>query len=73
MEIYRAPPIFLSAIHIMYEDLIVVLNIVKGIEEIIQEVGVRQGDTMAPVFFLFLMADFDENLEEIWEENDLKT
>ena len=66
MEIYRAPPIFLSAIHIMYEDLIVVLNIVKGIEEIIQEVGVTKVDNMAPILFLFLIANVSESSEEIW-------
>ena len=27
---------------------------------------------MAPVLFLFLMADFDKIVEDIWEQNGLK-
>ena len=56
----------------MYQDFIVVLNIGKSIEEIVQEVGGIQGDNMATVLFLFLVAAFDEILEKIWEENFLK-
>ena len=32
----------------------------------------RQVYNMAPVIYLFLMAAFAENLEEIWEDNSLK-
>ena len=46
----------------MYQYLIVVLNIGKNIEEIIQEVGVRQGYNMTPVIFIFLITYFDESL-----------
>ena len=56
----------------MYQDFIVVLNIGKSIEEIVQEAGGIQGDNMATVLFLFLVAAFDEILEKIWEENFLK-
>ena len=55
----------------MYQYLIVVLKIEKSVGEIIQEVGVRQGDKKAPRLFLFLMAAFDEILKDIWEENNL--
>ena len=34
-------------------------------------VGVRQGDNMAPVLFLFLMNAFAESLEAIWESKGL--
>ena len=68
---YGAPPKFISAVERMYKDLIVVLKIGKSVEEIIQEVGVRQGDNMAPVLFLFLMTAFAETLEVVWRENDI--
>ena len=38
----------------MYQYLIVVLNIGNSTEEIIQEFGVRQGDKMTTVLFIFL-------------------
>ena len=50
----------------MYTDLKVVLKIDKEITEIMQSVGVRQGDNMAPVLFLFLMSVATETLEPTW-------
>ena len=44
----------------------------NSIEEIIEEVGVRQGDNMSYVLFIFLIDTFAEILEEIWEDNGLK-
>ena len=64
LEIYGSPPKFFSDIHIMYQDLIVVLKIGNSIEEIIQEVRVIQVDNMAPVIFLFLMDAFSEILSD---------
>ena len=72
MERYGYPKKFCSAIHKMYQYLIVLLNIGNIIEEIIQEVGVRQGDNISPVLFIFLMTNFSESLEDIWEDNGLK-
>ncbi|KAL7527574.1 hypothetical protein ACHAXR_002020, partial [Thalassiosira sp. AJA248-18] len=69
---YGAPPKFISAVERMYQDLVVVLKIGKSIEEIMQEVGVRQGDNMAPVLFLFLMTAFAEVLEIVWKENNVE-
>ena len=69
LERYGSPPKFFSTIHRTYQYLIVVLNIVNSIEEIVQEVGVRQGDNMAPVLFLFFMNAFSEILGDVWEEN----
>eukprot|EP00978_Attheya_sp_CCMP212_P034588 scaffold145570_cov33-Attheya_sp.AAC.1 len=34
-------------------------------------VGVKQGDAMAPVLFLFLFQAFAETLEEEWEDSDI--
>ena len=41
LERYKAPPKFCSDIHRMYKYLIVVINIVTGIEEIIQNFVAR--------------------------------
>jgi len=65
---YGAPPKFVAAIKTMYTDLKVVLKIDKEIAEIMQSVGVRQGDNMAPVLFLFLMSAAAETLEPAWRQ-----
>ena len=52
----------------MYTGLKVVLKIDKEIHEICQSVGVRQGDNMAPVLFLFLMSAAAETLEVEWKQ-----
>ena len=58
LEKYGAPPKFCSAVERTYTDLKVVLKIGKEMGEVLQSVGVRQGDNMAPVLFLFLMTAF---------------
>ena len=68
LERYGAPPRFVAAVARIYRDLIVVLKIEKEIVELPQTVGVRQGDNMAPVLFLFLMSAFAETLEVAWKE-----
>ena len=49
-----------------------VLKIEKEVQEIPQEVGVRQGDNMAPVLFLFLMTAFAETLELEWKREKIE-
>ncbi len=49
-----------------------VLKIEKEVREILQEVGVRQGDNMALVLFLFLMTVFAETLELKWKREKIK-
>jgi hypothetical protein len=60
---YGAPPKFVASIYTMYTNLIIVLKIEKEIREIMQNVGVCQGNNMAPVLFLFLMSAADKTLE----------
>ena len=72
LERYRTPSKCCSAVERMYTDLVVVLKIGISIAEISQEVGVRQGNNMAPVLFLFLMSAFAKSLAFIWEENGLE-
>ena len=65
---FGAPPKIISVIERLYTDLKIVLN--KGVEEakLLQSIGVRQGDNMSQVLFLFLRAAFAEVLEKEWEE-----
>ena len=63
LEKYRAPPTCVAPIRKIYMSNVVVLKIEKEVREIPQEVGVRQGDNMALVQFLFLMTAFAETLE----------
>ena len=61
---YGPPPKLSSSITTMYQDLKVVLKIGKTKETMSQTVGVRQGDCMAPVLFLFMVMAFAETLEK---------
>ena len=62
--IHGAPPKLRSSIARMYQDLKVVLNIRKTKETMSQTFGVRQGDFMAPVVFLFMVMEFADTLEK---------
>ena len=55
---YGAPPRLCSTIKCMYNKSIVKLIIGKVEASINFKVGVKQGYSMAPVLFLFLMTDF---------------
>jgi hypothetical protein len=55
----------------IYRNNTCVLKIKNEVEEIPQSVGVRQGDNMAPVLFLFLMTAFAETLELVWKQMDI--
>ncbi len=63
LEWYGAPPKFVAAIKTMYTNLKVFLKIDKKIWEIMQSVGVRQGNNMSPILFLFLMSAAAETLK----------
>ncbi len=65
---YGAPSKFATAIETIYRNNTCVLKIKNEVEEIPQSVGVRQGDNMAPVLFLFLMTAFTETLELVWKQ-----
>ena len=72
LERYGAPTKLRSAISRMYQDLKVVLKIGKIKEKMSQTVGVRQGDCMELVLFLFMVILFAETLETEWIKADLK-
>ena len=46
------------------------MKIDKSVEEILKEVGVRQGDNMAPGLFSFLMNPFADSLEATWNRKE---
>ena len=52
----------------MYKDLKIVLDIGKAKADMNQTVGVRQGDCMAPVLFLFMIMAFAETLAIEWKD-----
>ena len=60
------PPRLRLAIKCMYDKSIVKLIIEKSETSIDFKVGVKQGDNMAPVLFLFLMMTFTKTLESEW-------
>ena len=72
LERYNTPPKLRSAISRMHQDLKFVLKIGKIEEKMSQTVGVRQGNFMAPVLFLFMLMAFAKTLETEWIKADLK-
>ena len=62
LERYGVPPNLQSAIKQMYKDLKIVLKIGKAKSDMNQTVGVRQGDCMPPVLYLFMIMAFSETL-----------
>ena len=68
LDTYGGPPKFVSAIKRMYANTKVRLIIGKIDTSIPFTVGVKQGDSMAPVLFLFLVMAFAETLEKEWDK-----
>jgi len=71
LERYGAPSKLVAAIQMIYTDNVCVLKIEKETVEIPQSVGVRQGDNLALVLFLFLMTAFAETLEIVWKQQEI--
>ena len=68
---YGAPPRICSTIKRTYEKIIVKIIIGKVETSIDFKVDFKQGDSMAPVLFLFLMMAFSETLEDKWKALEL--
>ena len=66
LQRYGAPPKLVNSIERLYSDLHVTLKIGKESTDIDQTVGVRQGDNLSPVIFLFVMTAFSEILDNKW-------
>jgi hypothetical protein len=67
LQKYGAPPKLCSSIRRLYNDLHITLKIGKESTDIDQTVGVRQGDNLSPVVFLFVMTAFSEILDKKWQ------
>ena len=65
---YGASPRLCSAIKRMHNKIIFKIIIGKVETSIDFKVGVKKGDSMAPVLFLFLMMAFSETLEDEWTD-----
>jgi hypothetical protein len=63
LERYGAPPKYVNAIMRLYNSLIAKISIGSEKAEIPQTVGVRQGDNLSPVIFLFLMSACAESMD----------
>ena len=68
MKKYGCPPNLCSAIRRMYKSNKGRLNIGKIDTSIPFEVGVKQGDSVAPVLFLFLIMALAEVIEKEWDK-----
>jgi hypothetical protein len=70
---YGVPPQLVNVIQRLYDGASVNLKVGEASPRSIPyTVGVKQGDAMAPVLFLFLMQAFAETLEDSWEEADIE-
>jgi hypothetical protein len=73
LEIYGVPPQLLDVIKRLYDGASVNLKIGEAEPRSIPyTVGVKQGDAMAPVLFLFLIQAFAETIEEEWEKAEIE-
>ena len=71
LQRYGAPEKFTNAIERLYANLKVKIRIGKEEEEISQTVGVRQGDPLSPVIFLFIISAVSEVLRIEFEKEEI--
>ena len=72
LEKFGVPPFLIDIIKRLYKDLKIKFKLGKSMTEILQTVGVRQGDNMAPVLFLFLMAAISQVIDQEFEQNSIE-
>jgi hypothetical protein len=68
---YGVPETIISVIAKIYKDAVVILKVGEETREVAYKVGVKQGDNMAPVLFIYLMNAFAETLAKKWDFNKL--
>ena len=71
LEKYGRPPALRSAIARMHKDSVIRMIIGKIDTSIPFQVGVKKGESMAPVLFLIIITRFSETLEKEWICNGL--
>ena len=69
---YGIPDSLISVIEKMYKDSIVSFKIGSESRDIKYGIGVKQGDNMAPVLFIYLMNAFAETLADKWKFDKLE-
>ena len=69
---YDLPLSLVNVINKMYQNCHVHLKIGKNLERIPYETGVQQGDSMAPILFLFVMQAVMETLDQDLPANNIK-
>jgi hypothetical protein len=72
LEICGIPEDMINIIQRLYKNMPLKLNRGSAKDMIPYSVGVKQGDAMAPVFFIILMHAMVETLEDKWEAADIK-
>jgi hypothetical protein len=72
LERYGAPPVFCSIVGRLYSLLSVTIKAGKEEVTVPQTGGVRQGDNLSPVLFLFLMSAVAESPENEWTQEGIK-
>ena len=68
---FGVPEHMTGVIERLYKDAEIKIKIGKEERTIPYSVGVKQGDNMAPVLFLFLMQALSETLEKEWKKNNI--
>jgi exonuclease III len=71
LQKFGVPEHMTGVIERLYKDAEIEIKIGKENRTIPYSVGVKQGDNMAPVLFLFLMQALSETLEREWKENNI--
>jgi hypothetical protein len=69
---YGVPEHLVNLIHLLHRDVTVRFAVGKVEAEISSTVGVKQGDTLAPILFLFVIQAAMETLEPVFGEHSTK-
>jgi hypothetical protein len=69
---YGVPEHLVNLIHLLHTDVTVRFGVGKVEAEISSTVGVKQGDTLAPILFIFVIQAAMETLEPVFGEHGVK-
>ena len=70
---YGLPDSLIDVIKRLYKDVNIEYKVGKKKFGIISTVGVKQGNNLAPILFLFVMQAAMDTLEVVWKENKIET
>jgi hypothetical protein len=68
LDIYGTPDNIINLVKQLHDDFVLKLKIGDETRDIPYGKGIKQGDVMAPILFLFLMLAFSETLEQEYEQ-----